>query len=381
MVWAFKFAPRVKIAVSVRTSSANFSENVSFTSTASEENAHEGLFYVHTETLDKEQTVKFTATGQKDMGEKATGNLVVGGYFKGSNGVLAIPSGSVFSYNGLEYVTTADVTLVGPSKLNASTLKSTCNNYTEEFDPESDYCVVSTTVSVQASAPGDKYNIASATDSQAWSSSISGAFGYNADAISGGTSKIVTTVLQSDVDAALDKLANETKDTGKNELLRRLSDTVLPIDASFKTTATEPKSEPAVGAEVPEGVTPAVSSKTSFSIMTVDLVRIEEFITERAKLEEGRKLYSVGNPFVEYFTEAGEGKYSAKLKTTYKSGPKISETEILEKVSGQKLGRIEPVLKDAFPGISSVSIDKSYFWVNSVPSDPNKVTIKVEIEE
>ncbi|MBQ6396183.1 hypothetical protein IJH89_01195, partial [Candidatus Saccharibacteria bacterium] len=130
-----------------------------------------------------------------------------------------------------------------------------------------------------------------------------------------------------------------------------------------------------------EGTTPSISSKTTYSVLTVDRTHVENFITDKANLEEGRKIYSVGEPFVEYFAETESGVYGGKLKTTYKFGPKISETEILEKIDGQKVGRIEPILRDEFPGIASVSLEKSVFWVNRVPKNPNRVTIKLEVEE
>ena len=378
-VWALMIAPHVKVSVSVRTSSGNFSENVSFSKNAEDEDVSTGVFHVREEKLEKEQTVKFTATGQKDLGEPASGSLVAYTYFK-NIGSIPIAAGSKFTYNGFEYVATAAASL-DLTGTNNGTLKSSCDNFNDnDFDLLDGGCLVSTTVSVKASAPGEDYNISSKQTS-GWSSSVSGVIVYNANPISGGTSKIVTVVQQSDVDLALDKLASETKDTGKDELYRKLSDSVLPIEASFRSEASDPVSSPKVGEEVPEGTTPTVSSKSTFSVLTVDVVRIEEFIQARSKLEEGRKLYSIGEPFIEYFTENEDKTYSAKLKTTYKVGPEISETEILDRISGIKIGRIEPTLKDAFSGISEVKLEKSFFWVNSVPKNPNQLEINVEIEE
>jgi len=370
-VWALKIAPFVNVAVSVRTTSGNFSENVTFTTDSSAEKALDGVFYVHEEVLEKEQTIKFTATGQEDKGDLASGSLVL--YYQGRDAFsFKFESGDKFTYKGLTYVATSGATLAwdGVDDNSCGTGSSIAKG-----------CLVSTTISIKAAAPGEDYNVDA--NQTGWASNEFSDYVnvYNKDAISGGTSKIVTVVQQSDVDLALDKLATETKDSGKTELLGKLSDTVLPIEASFKTSATEPKSTPAVGEEVADGVTPAVSSKTTYSILTIDRVRLEEFITDRANLDEGRKLYSVGSPFVEYFAESSDKTYTAKLKTTYKSGPEISETEILDKISGEKLGRIEPILKDAFSGISSVSLEKSYFWVNSVPKNPNQVKIEVTIEE
>ena len=155
----------------------------------------------------------------------------------------------------------------------------------------------------------------------------------------------------------------------------------MPIDASYKVSASDPQSTPGVGEEVKDGVTPQISTKTTYTVYSVDRVRIEEFIKAKASIEEGRRLYSIGEPFVEYFAEGSDSTYSAKLKTTYKAGPEISETEILDKIRGEKIGRIEPILKDAFSGISSVKTAKSYFWVNSIPSDENKVKIELTVEE
>ncbi|MBQ6320765.1 hypothetical protein IJI17_00880 [Candidatus Saccharibacteria bacterium] len=369
-IWALKIAPFVEVAVSVRTTSGNFSENVNFTTEQDKEKSLDGVFYVHEEKLEKDQTVKFTATGQKDMGDPASGSLVL--YYQGRDAFsFKFVEGDKFAYKGLTYVATSGATLGWDGAD-----ETVCGEGSSIVKG----CLVSTTISIKADKPGENYNVDA--NQTGWASNEFPSVNvYNKDAISGGTSNIVTVVQKSDIDLALDKLASETKDTGKTELLSKLSDTVMSIDASFKTTATEPKSSPEVGEEVKEGVTPTVSSKTTYTILTLDKVRLEEFITSRANLEEGRKLYSIGSPFLEYFNESGDTTYTAKLKTTYKSGPEVSETEILEKIQGQKIGRVEPILKDGFSGISSVSIEKSYFWVNSIPKNPNQVKIKLEIEE
>lgn len=371
-IWALMIAPKLGIFVKVRTSSGNFSENVNFTKNAADENVADGTFAVREETLEKSQEVKFTATGQKDLGEPASGSLVV--YYQGKDKFsYQFSAGSSFNYKGLEYVATSDASL----NWSGEEIDS-CNNK-DTYNP-SKGCIISVTLSVKASAPGENYNVSG--EQSGWTSKdFPEVSVYNKTDLSGGTSKIVTIVQQSDIDLALDKLTNDSKDSGKKELLGKLSDTVLPLEASFVAETTEPKTTPAAGEEVKEGVTPTISSKTTFKIFTVEKARIEEFITAKANLEENRKIYSIGEPFVEYFTQTGEGTYSGKLKTTYKFGPRLSETEILERIDGQKVGRIEPLLRDNFPGVSSVALDKSVFWVNKVPKNPNRVTIKLEVEE
>lgn len=372
LIWALIFAPRVDISIKVRTTTGNFAENVTITKVAGEEKVEDGIFYGQTERVEDEQSIKFTATGQKDNGESATGSLVV--YYQSKDPyAFNFDAGSSFSINGLEYNSVSS----GSLSWGGSSIKE-CDN---KDDYEADKgCLKSITLSVKASAPGDKYNITGRQSN--WKSGAYPSVSvYNSTDMTGGTSDIITIVQQSDVDLALDKLKSENQDNGKANLLKRLSSTVLPIDASFKVETTDPVVTPAVGAEVPEGTTPSVSSKTTYTIMTIERAHVEEFIKARAKLEEGRKLYSYGDPFIEYFTQTNDNTYSAKLKTTYKYGPEISESEILDKIRGKKIGRIEPELKSDYSGISSVAISKSFFWVNTVPNDPNKITIKLEVEE
>ncbi len=370
LFWAFTIAPRVRVAVSVRTTSVNFSENVNFTTKVENEKVDTGTFYLHEEKLEKDQTVKFTATGRKDMGEPASGAVVA--YYQDKNAfTFTFKAGSKFVYKGFEYTAVEDATLSWDGENDMG-----CENGSSI----SKGCLKSTNISIKATAAGEDYNISG--QQSGWTSSdFPSVSVYNAEDISGGTSRIVTVVQQSDVDLAIDKMKSESSGDSKNELYGKLSETVMPIDASYKVSASDPQPTPGVGEEVKDGVTPQISTKTTYTVFTVDRVRIEEFIKAKSNLEEGRRLYSIGDPFVEYFSEGSDGAYTAKLKTTYKAGPEISETEILDKIRGEKIGRIEPILKDAFSGIASVKTEKSYFWVNSIPSDENKVTIELTVEE
>ena len=113
----------------------------------------------------------------------------------------------------------------------------------------------------------------------------------------------------------------------------------------------------------------------------VDKTALDEFITKKVgeTLASDQKIYSTGNPFLERFTD-NNGSYSAKLKTTYQTGPKVTEEEILEKVKGQKVGRVVTLLK-SINGISNVNVDTSFFWVGTIPTDDNRITIDIKQED
>ena len=71
--------------------------------------------------------------------------------------------------------------------------------------------------------------------------------------------------------------------------------------------------------------------------------------------------------------------YTGKLKTVVKTGPEVTETMISEKSLGKKIGEVQSQLK-SIKGVSDVKVDTSFFWVTSVPSDPNKVSFEITVE-
>jgi hypothetical protein len=64
-----------------------------------------------------------------------------------------------------------------------------------------------------------------------------------------------------------------------------------------------------------------------------------------------------------------------------KVGPEISESSILETAKGKKVGEVKALVKDISSNINDVIIDVSFPWVRSVPNDPNKVEVKIDVEE
>ena len=119
---------------------------------------------------------------------------------------------------------------------------------------------------------------------------------------------------------------------------------------------------------------------TTSTVYVIDKTKVEEFISEKAKLAENYKIYSMNDPFIENFMKAESG-YIGKLKTSYVSGPKVSENDIVDVVRGKGVGTAQHDLKDAFDGISKIDISTSFPWVSSIPNDANKITVIMNVEE
>lgn len=374
-IWAFKIAPAASVTVTIRTTTTNFSENATFTTKLADENAEEGKFYLEEKTYKEPQIVaSFEATGSKNVGEKATGNVVVYYYFRGK-GSVAVSEGAKFTNSGLSFIAKNGTTLSWDGK---DANKCENNGLTSAITSG---CLISGRVNVTASEPGVQYNIAAS--SSGWSATADIGV-YSDQAMSGGTSKTITIVTQADVDAAVAKVVEEIASSqaeNKAKLMATIPEGAFIIDSSFKRSIGDPTSTPAVGEEVKSGEKATITIDVVDSIYIVDKTKVEEFIAAKAKLAENYKIYEMNDPFIENFVEVGET-YIGKIKTSFVSGPKVTENEVIETIRGKGLGEARAALLDAFSGIDSnkTKIEVSYPWVFSVPDNASKITVRIEVE-
>lgn len=380
LIWALAIAPAATVTVGIRTTANNFSENITFTSKLEEESAEEGKFFLEEKKIEKEATAEFEATGKKNVGEKAKGEVVIYAYFPltSGGGKVGVSAGTKFTISGLTYLADTDASISWDGDLGA--LNKDCENFDNAVSLRQSGCLVSKRVAVTASASGEKFNISASKNGWSAVASIDGV--YSDKAMTGGTDSYVTIVTEEDVAKAKADLETSNESDNKKALFEQIteaSDSAFIIESSFKQTTSEPKSTPAIGEEVKEGEKAKISVVTTAKVFTIDKTKVEEFIRAKAKLSESQKIYEIRDPFIENFMETDNG-YTGKLKTSYVAGPKVTENDVIEIIKGRGLGEAQHNLRD-IDGISSIRIDTSFPWVMSIPSDPNKITVILGVEE
>lgn len=388
-IWAFAIAPSATISVQIRTTSNNFSEAVSFTTSAGAASVKDGKFYLETKEYKQENAVNFEATGKKDVGEKATGEVSIGVYVSEPSASVSVPEGTIFSNNGLSFTTTRGATVTWKEYDSNAETVGECENelepsiLTKTIKPDGyQGCLLTAKVGVTATESGDKYNVSS-TES-GWTTNFAGAHGaiYNKVSFTGGTSKLLTVVQQSDVISAQAALAAKITGDGKNRLMASISGDVMPLESTYKENTSDAVATPAVGEEVGSGVTPKLTSTTTYTILTLDKKDLKTYVDDKTKvtLAADQKIYETTDPFLERFMDDGNGGYTARLKATTKVGPTVTEAEILEKAKGKKIGELQSQLK-SINGVSSCKVEPSFFWVTTIPNDANKITVNLEVEK
>lgn len=357
LVWAFVFAPSARIIVSTKTSTLTVSAGVTLGGNQ-ETNVEKGIIKSTTQTLEKEQKVQFTPSGQKDFGTKATGTLRVS---KLSESSQAVPAGSRFTAaGGLIFVTQEAVTIPASQPCFPS------------------FCAQAVDVAVTAENGGTNYNGISGSATGA--SGVSGIFQGQT---SGGTSQVNKTPTADDIKTATAKLATDSSDSAKTELLAKLSDNDIVVSESFTVVSDDPVATPKVGEESKDS-TAYLSAKTTYTITVVAKQDVEQFlradIDKQLAGKDNQRAYSTGISDAKLTSYMKDGDtQTAKIVATAQIGPSIDESKVKAAVKGKIFGEAQSSL-ESISGVTNVDIRFSFFWVRTVPGDDSKITVEFTSE-
>lgn len=378
IILATAVLPTATITLDLKTVTGNFSENITFTEKLEEENVEEGKFYIEEKKTESKAEVEFEATGKKNVGEKAHGEITATYYFpiNSDGGTITIKKGTAFTNASRNYLANDDAKIHWDG--NVTEAAKDCENYGKE-GWKTQGCKVSTKLGVTASDPGVNYN--ANANINGWSTPISGVTVTANGTITGGTDKTVVVVQQSDIDKAINDLNSETNTTeNKDKLISELKEGQFPIVSSFKQTASDPVSTPEVGKEVEEGKKAKLTVTTTGTMFIMDETKVKEFISAKAKLEKGYKIYEMNDPFVENFVKT-DTTYIGKLKTSYVAGSTITEDDVIDIAKGKAIGTAKKDIESNFDGIKTINITTSVPWATGIPGDPNKITVNINTEE
>ena len=383
-VWATAIAPAAEIVVTVHTSKSNFAEKVTFVNHEDKANPKDGIFFLEEKTVMKKAEAEFDATGELDKGEKAKGTIRI---TRPAGDVVptaadmnfSVPANTVVTINGKEYIVVS-----GGS---ANTTKNNIKLCSED-DPFGQKClknpVSSEEIAVVAKEVGESYNTTAATSGITLGINTTKKYSVTSSAMIGGSSKIVKIVSEEDVKAATSGLTATSAKEAQKELKSQFGDEYILLGNMEQS---EPKDTvtPNVDEEVGENVKPKVVREVVFKMFAVKKEAVKTFISAKLKENAGgdktQTIYDAGEDvaFFEKFQNTTD-ESTARLKTSVITGPKVTEQMVADKSLGKKVGEVKHLLQ-SINGVSSVSVNPNYFWVTSVPSDPNKVQIKVTVEQ
>lgn len=363
LVWAIFFAPTAKIIITAKTSDAALNSNVTF-GPALTTDLKAGTIKAETKTVKKDASIAFTATGKKDVGEKATGTVKLS---RQSLSSLTVPGGTqLTSSSGQIFVIDTAATIP------ASTVGGRC------FPTA---CAGSTTVGVTAAQPGASYNAASGNLSGA-PDGVSATF---TSPTGGGTDKTVTIVQQSDIDAVADQISKPDQDeAAKNELKAQFKDGYIMLDSTFKADKGAVSASPAVGQEAADGKG-TLSGSVTYSLTAVPKseasIYLDAYFKQQIDGKLNQKVYENGLKSVNFTNlNAVSNGFTANISTNGKIGPVIDDAKTKQFAKGKTFGEIQAEVQ-SIDGVQNADIKFSPFWVTRAPNDTNRISVEFKVNE
>jgi len=365
LVWAIVFAPHGTITITAETTAKNIETAVSLRPNTAT-NIDSKIIQSTVKQVKKTETVDFAATGSREIGEKATGRIVI--YNKNATSQsVSLSAGTILrTSGGLQFSLDSAITVSGST-----------------VDASMSIVPGSANANVTAVNFGSEYNIDADVELSVTGYNSTRVYAVVRNDFTGGSKETVKVVQQSDLDAVTEKLKTQSNQSElKDELKSQMNGDTVIIEDSFTVGYGDISSRPAIGEAVSNNSATATVeiTYTLFGIEKADLKRLIE-----AQLGDlgSQKIYDDGISKMNFknFTASGDGRYGVTVGTTVQIGPNFDDREdrIKENAVGKRSGEIVQDI-ESIAGVSNVKVEFSPFWVSTAPAT-NKLKVEFVVNE
>lgn len=353
-VWAIFFSGSASVIVKTDTTEKPVSFVAVLDTRADEVNPEKKILPTKKETTSAPASEKGPATGTKDVGTKAGGTVSLANC---SENAVTIPAGTGVSSGSSTYITQSSVRLDDGNFTGSGTCKTSGGHIG--------------TVSVVAQNNGDQYN----ADARSYSVSGFSSVKAQGSAMTGGSSKTIKIVSQSDIDTLKAKMI-EKQQPVKTELKRALEkEGYTALEDTFVAAESDLRISPAVNSEASEVSVSASYTSTMLGIKQDDIKKVIDKTYEEDIKNASYSVSDYGIDMARLLPDK-DGK-NLSVETTMKIGPVFEDSELKSLVMGRKQGEAEDLLKEK-SGVVEATVTIKPFWKTTVPKKESKINISIE---
>lgn len=362
LIFGFVFANMslAKAKITVKTDATNVDVNLQLVlaTAATESKIEEGVLPAKLASQQKVYTQQVPTTGQKNTGNKASGDVTITNCNKDGSGIT-IPAGTGVSANGQTYITQSTV------EIEESLFQgSNCRTFPS----------TSASVNVIAQSAGKSFDLTAGSDMK-----VAGYPNTTAKSggITGGTDNIVQSVNQNDINNAKAKIVpNDAEmkqlltDQLQKEKYYAIAVTYLPGTPAVTTSAN-------VGDAVSSVTVTQTITYTMFGVRQADLKQVIEADIKGQIDAEKQSILDNGLSKA-VFTLDSQTPADAHLTLTAVgvAGPDLDVASIKALAAGKKPGVVKQEISNN-PDVTDVTIDLSPFWVSSIPKKTDRITVEI----
>jgi hypothetical protein len=360
--------PKATITVTAETQPVDVNTSITAEAGGTSNNIDEKTFELQTKTIEKTDSKKAPATGERNDGTKASGNITI--YNCDNSDGFTLPANTVFStgFSGgtASFVSTESVVV---PKFTGSALSCKVSSPFTGAGKAS--------VSVTATQPGSTFNLSSGRTYSIQSLSEEAEISAVGGAMGGGQDKITKIVSNDDCEKAKnDALASLNSDDYKKQLQADFEkEGIIASTDTFSSKTVSISCSPAVGSVANE-VT--ATAKMQYTMSGVDSKALGELITKLAveQAGPGQNVVDTGlsKATLSIKQTKSNGDIVFAVKTTAQVGLKQDQQAIAESVKGKNARQTADTIK-ALNGVKDVKVNYSPFWVGKTPKNTKKVKI------
>lgn len=358
IILAVKVLPKATITISTESTKVAASFTLSTDANAKASDLANNIIAPVLKTSDQTSTQQVQATGQQNNGLKAKGTITLSSQVCGSIKPAAdLPAGSGVVASGFVYITQANTHFSSSGQVNGNCITYQSTNSTD----------------ITAQSGGSKYNGATSFTA-AGRSDVTG----TGTATAGGTDVITTILSQGDVDNAKSSLTSSETDKFGKDFQKQLSGTGLYVIAqTYKLGDVQVSSSPAVSTATSSAT---LSFKITHSVLVLKADDLKKVVSAELNKQIDLKKQKLSDSDVLANLQTTVTSQGSPTTTTLSvvadstAVPVIDQSAVQKLVAGQKSGNIKSLISD-WPGVKSVDVKLSPFWVSKSPSKASKIHI------
>ena len=355
LFYAITVLPKAEIAITTNASAVNVGLDLNLSTGAKIVDLASSTLPAKLDQQQKSFTQQSPATGQKNNGDRAAGNVTVSTTCTKKPSPVA--AGVGISAGNLTFITTSQLTY---DSIN--------------INDNGDF-VCTGSVDVKAQQGGAQYNLPAKTQFSV--AGNPGATATNKADFTGGTDNNVKVVSQADIDAAKQKIATSDA-TVKQDLRKQLEQ-----EGYYALTATYVAAAPTVTTSAEAGAVAdnvTVTETINYSMYGVKRDDLKSIVDSNVKTQIDTSKQTILSEGLSEATfkvvTSNDTAATVTFQTVATAGPDLRVDALKGQVAGKKGGDIKSLLQSN-PGVTDVQTHLSPFFVTSVPTNPAKITITV----
>ena len=305
----------------------------------------------------KDLSAQYNATGKKDVGTKASGTITISNCSNSDD--FTIPAGTVLSSSGQRFNLNSSVSVPGAKFSSGNCSKAG-----------------TASGSITATANGDSYNISNGAFSvSGYDPKVTGS-----GSTSGGSSKVVTVVTQSDIDNAKDEMIKNATEGAKQELSKKGNDDQKVFSETFTSEVSNINATAPEGSESSGGT---VSARVKYSELAAAKSDIDKVFEEQLKTQipANNQLYQTGSSDAIYTVAKSTGD-SAQIQAVGNAfyGQIIDTKAVSKEVAGKSKKSAADVITPKYPQVESVQVESTPALMPYLPFFANRIEVEIKVK-